>query len=183
MRSLIQQIIGSIKPFDNIEKEHLLNTIQWVKSGEELCRIEKPATPPKHLVSYFVLVDKHTRKILLVDHIKAGLWLPSGGHVEKDEHPADTVKREIQEELNITADFLYSEPVFLTETVTVGETAGHTDISFWYVLKGDSKKEIIYDTEEFNGYKWFDYEEILNTDISKFDPHMHRFTNKLFTQI
>ena len=33
---------------------------------------------------------------------------------------------------------------------------------------------------DFKGYKWFDYQEILNTDISKFDAHMRRFAEKLF---
>ena len=42
----------------------------------------KPDVPPKHLVSYFALVDERRGKLLLVDHKLAGLWLPSGGHVE-----------------------------------------------------------------------------------------------------
>ncbi|MFI5343447.1 MAG: NUDIX domain-containing protein [Chlamydiales bacterium] len=37
----------------------------------------------------------------LVDHKKANLWLPAGGHVEPNEHPRETVKREILEELSI----------------------------------------------------------------------------------
>ncbi|MEU4312510.1 NUDIX domain-containing protein [Nocardia sp. NPDC024068] len=36
--------------------------------------------------------------------IKAGLWLPPGGHVEPDEHPARTACREVAEELGITVD-------------------------------------------------------------------------------
>lgn len=179
MRNEIRQLIASIKPFDALETEHISNALQWVDSDVEIFRIEKPATPPKHLVSYFILVDLRTKKILLVDHIKAGLWLPAGGHVEKDEHPNTTVEREIQEELNLTADFVDKNPFFITQTVTIGKTAGHTDVSFWYVLKADSTKKIIYDPGEFNGYKWFDYKEILDTDILEFDPHMHRFTHKL----
>jgi 8-oxo-dGTP pyrophosphatase MutT (NUDIX family) len=183
MRNIILQIIESIKPFDTLEAEHLLNAVKWIQSGEEIFRLEKPAIPPRHLVSYFVLIDPSRKKILLVDHIKAGLWLPSGGHIEKDEHPAATVEREILEELNCTADFLYPNPIFLTETVTVGKTAGHIDVSLWYALKADSQREIMYDTEEFNGYKWFDYNEILDMEISRFDPHMHRFTKKLFMHL
>lgn len=179
MKTRILNLINSIKPFDPLEAEHISNAIEWINSGAEIFRIEKPATPPKHLVSYFVLIDTDEKKILLIDHKKALLWLPAGGHVEKDEHPNTTVEREIQEELNMQADFLSTNPLFITQTLTVGKTPGHTDVSLWYVLKADSTKEIIYDPGEFNGYKWFDYDEILNTDISKFDPHMHRFTKKL----
>lgn len=178
MREAIQQIIESITPFDEIEAGHISNAVEWVRSGEELCRIEKPDMPPKHLVSYFVVIDPQKEKILLMDHIKAGLWLPSGGHVEKGEHPKITVEREVLEELNMPADFIHDVPLFLTQTVTVGKTAGHTDVSLWYVLRADSEKEIMYDSGEFNGYRWFPYEEILATNIEKFDPHMHRFTMK-----
>lgn len=179
MRNQIKQLIKLIKPLDNLETEHISNAIKWIDSGEEIFRIEKPAIPPKHLVSYFILVDPKKGKIMLVDHIKAGLWLPAGGHVEKDEHPNITVGREIKEELNMPANFINTNPFFITQTVTVGKTAGHTDVSLWYVLSADSEKEIIYDPGEFNGYKWFAFNDILDADISKFDPHMHRFTTKL----
>lgn len=183
MRGTILNIINSIQPFDDIETIHHSAIISWIESGAELFRIEKPSTPPKHLVSYFVLLDPQSKKILLMDHINAELWLPPGGHVEKDEHPGIAAERECMEELNIPADFLYPDPIFLTETITTGKTAGHTDVSLWYVLRGDSEKEIEYDTEEFNGYKWFGYDEILDTDISKLDPHMHRFVRKLTSLI
>ena len=181
MRNQIKSLLSPIKPFDLLEAEHISNAIDWIESGVEIFRIEKPATPPKHLVSYFVLVDLRKEKLLLLDHVKAGLWLPAGGHVEKDENPKATVEREILEELNIPARFLSNDPFFLTQMVTVGKTGGHTDVNFWYVLKGDSKKEIVYDPGEFNGYKWFSFEEILNTDVSKLDPHMHRFAKKLLS--
>lgn len=180
MRDRIRQLVRSIRPLDDLEAEHIVNAIEWIDSGAELCRIEKPATPPKHLVSYFVLIDPRRRKLLLVDHIKAGLWLPAGGHVERHEHPNATVEREIREELNIAADFASGDPLFITQTVTIGTTAGHTDVSLWYVLKADSERAIVYDPEEFNGCRWFAYDEILSTDISTLDPHMHRFSRKLF---
>lgn len=181
MKDIIHQLVSSIKPFDNLEKEHIENTKIWIENSEEIFRIEKPANPPKHLVSYFVLVDRNKKRILLMDHINAGLWLPSGGHVEKGEHPKKTVEREIQEELNLNAAFITNEPFFITQTITVNIGAGHTDVSLWYILSGDSETAIVYDTVEFNGYKWFDYQEILKKDIKYLDPHMHRFTKKLIS--
>lgn len=179
MRAAIQHLISSIKPFDKLEEDHVNDAISWIESGEEIFRIQKPATPPKHLVSYFVLIDKVKKKILLMDHINAGLWLPSGGHVELNEHPKTTVQREIIEELNLSADFISETPFFITQTITVNIGAGHTDVSLWYLLNGNSEEEINYDKNEFNGYKWFDYDEILVSNVNKLDPHMHRFVNKL----
>jgi 8-oxo-dGTP pyrophosphatase MutT (NUDIX family) len=179
MRDEIKKLIEEIKPFDALEKEHILDTIAWIDSGVEIFRIQKPDVPPKHLVSYFVLVDPARKKLLLLDHVKSGLWLPSGGHVEKDEHPKTAVEREIQEELHMSAEFLSENPFFITQAVTVATTKSHRDVSLWYVLKGDSQKEIIYDLGEYTGYHWLGYQEVLDTDIVKLDIHMHRFVNKL----
>ncbi|HET6833936.1 MAG TPA: hypothetical protein VFH30_08700 [Acidimicrobiales bacterium] len=62
-----------------------------MRSGAPIWRTAKPATPPKHLVAYFVLVDSAAHSCLLVDHRLADLWLPTGGHVEPGEDLASTV--------------------------------------------------------------------------------------------
>lgn len=168
-------MIDKIEPFDELEAMQIAFVLTWLNTGVEIFRIEKPATPDIHLVSYFVLVDEKNQKILLVDHKNAKLWLPSGGHVEPDEHPKETVKREILEELGIPADFLYEDPFFLTVTQTVGLTAGHTDVSLWYILKGNSEESLEYDQEEFKGITWFDIDAI---PYERSDPHMKRFIQK-----
>lgn len=181
MRETIRSIIADVVAFDEVEATHIQSSLEWIDSGVEIFRLEKPATPPKHLVSYFVLIDPDRNKLMLVDHIKAELWLPAGGHVEKDEDPKATVRREMQEELALDANFVFEKPIFITETVTVGKTAGHTDVSLWYVVGADSEVSLSYDPAEFSGYMWFSYQEILDTPVNELDPHMHRFTHKLMT--
>lgn len=172
----IKGILNSIVPFDKKEEEHLLFAKEWVNSGAGIFRLIKPATPDPHLVAYFLLLDPVQKKILLVDHKKAGLWLPAGGHVELDEHPEETVKREILEELSVHADFLLQNPFFLTVTKTVGQTAGHTDVSLWYLLKGSVNQTYHFNEEEFCQIRWF-----LPSDVSyeHADPHMKRCIEKL----
>lgn len=176
MRSSIAEIVRSIAPYDALEQEHHAATLAWIDTGAPLCRIKKPATPPQHLVSYFALYDASRQKVLLVDHTKAGLWLPNGGHVEPGEHPNITVMREAQEELQITARFLFPHPIFLTITQTVGRVARHTDVSLWYVLHGDSGQTFQYDQEEFRQIAWF---PLNNLPVPRTDPHMQRFAAKL----
>lgn len=175
-RDRVLECVSSIKPVDALEDQHVQETIIWIQGGAPLFRIEKPAIPERHLVSYFVLYDEEAQKILLVDHIKAGLWLPSGGHVEIDEDPRQTVVRECHEELGVEADFFQDDPLFLTITKTVGMTAGHTDVSLWYVLRGDHQKSYAYDASEFKGIRWFDFDQI-PFDLA--DPHLSRFLEKL----
>ncbi|MBS0651685.1 MAG: NUDIX hydrolase [Verrucomicrobia bacterium] len=176
IRSAIQHIVTSIQPLDLQEAEHLLFTQKWIESGADIFRIAKPDIPDTHLVSYFLLLDQGQNQLLLTDHKKSGLWLPSGGHVEPNEHPNDTVERELLEELGTQAGFLSHEPVFLTVTKTVGKTAGHTDVSLWYVLKGNASETLKYDEEEFHQIQWFSPFDI---PYSRTDPHMERFVRKL----
>jgi 8-oxo-dGTP diphosphatase len=176
LRRDIAQIISLIKPLDPMEREHIDFVHRWLTSGVEIFRTEKPATPETHLVSYFILVSPDQTQVLLVDHKKAELWLPSGGHVDPGEHPKETVKREAKEELGIEAEFLFEEPIFLTVSKTVGNVRQHTDVSLWYVLKGDPKHPLIYDAEEFHQIQWFGIDEI---PLERADPHMKRFVQKL----
>lgn len=174
----VTETLRSITPFDKMEEEHLHFAKEWVQSGAGIFRLVKPATPDPHLVAYFLLLDPMQKKILLVDHKKAGLWLPAGGHVELNEHPKETVKREVLEELSIQADFLLHNPFFLTVTKTVGHTAGHTDVTLWYLLRGYAEKAYHFDEEEFSQVQWF-----LPSDVpyEYADPHMQRCIEKLKT--
>lgn len=97
LRAAIRAETAAIAPWDALEAEHRQAALAWMDAGAELWRREKPATPPEHLCTYFALVDD--AGLLLVDHKKAGLWLPTGGHVDPGEHPRDTVARELFEEL------------------------------------------------------------------------------------
>ncbi len=177
----IRHQVENITPYDSLEKDHINNVLAWIDSGINIFRIEKPDNPPKHLVSYFVLVDPGSRSLLLVDHIKAQLWLPSGGHVEMNEDPRDTVTRELQEELGKDAVFLRNDdkPFFITVNETGGLTPGHVDVSLWYLIRGDAKEFLGFDKTEFNDIEWFTFDEILESDPVIFDRHMPRFTRKL----
>lgn len=172
----IRNLVSNISPLDELEKTHIQDVLDWIDLGVELCRLEKPATPPKHLVSYFALYDSEAKKILLVDHKKSGLWLPAGGHVDPGEHPKETANRELKEELNIELPLLFEQPIFLTSTETVGLTAGHIDVSFWYVFKADSNQELKFDEREFKAIKWF---ALNNLPTERVEPHLQRFVRKL----
>ncbi|WP_068467561.1 NUDIX hydrolase [Candidatus Protochlamydia phocaeensis] len=176
VRFEIQQLVSALTPLDQVEKEHIDFVLRWIESGSELFRTQKPATPATHLVSYFVVVSPEREKILLVDHKKASLWLPPGGHVEPGEHPKETVRREVKEELGIEAEFLFDAPILLTVNQTFGNVAQHTDVSLWYVIQADPDHRFNYDQEEFHQIRWFDLSAI---PLSRTDPHLPRFIQKM----
>ena len=175
MREEIREEVLRITPLDSLEEDSQRDVLAWIDSGAELCRLQKPATPPKHLIAYFVVVDGD--HLLLVDHINAELWLPTGGHVDPGEHPRDTALREASEELSIKGEFLLEGALFLTLTETVGKTAGHTDVSLWYVLRGDRNARLKYDDSEFHSARWFHRNDV---PLRRTDKHLSRFLQKLY---
>ena len=176
IREEIRQLILAIRPLDVVERQHIDFVVKWIDSGVEIFRTHKPATPATHLVSYFLVYAPEQSKVLLVDHKKAELWLPPGGHIEANEHPKETVIREAKEELGIEAEFLFDEPLFVTVNQTVGNITQHCDVSLWYVLKGNPNHEFIYDTDEFNQIRWFEMDAI---PFERSDPHLKRFIEKM----
>ena len=178
------QILAEIKriePLDALEQAHIKDACTWVASGVNIFRIAKPDKPPKHLVSYFILIDPEHKSLLLGDHVRSQLWLPSGGHVELNEHPRETVNRESQEELGKKAVYLRGNdhPFFITVTKTNALTASHTDVSLWYLLRGSVHETINFERREFNDMTWFSFDEILQMNATILDPQMQRFTEKL----
>lgn len=179
MRATLTELLHQIDPHDALEREHLDAALAWIASGAPLYRLRRADDPPRHLVAYFLLYDEGQQKLLLVDHKKAGLWLPAGGHVELDEHPQATVQREVVEELGMAASFLTASPFFLTVTATVGTVARHVDVSFWYVLRGDAAQVPWFDTGEFYQVAWFGLDAL---PLARCDPHLARFAAKLSAQ-
>lgn len=186
IKSKISSIVNSIKPYDKLEEKHIKDIIEWISSGVGIFRIKKDAIPPKHLVSYSVVVDLEKQKILLLDHKKALLMLPSGGHININEMPFEAAQRELYEELEWSLEPIFKNkeiPFFTSVTQTVGISEKHIDVSLWYIFKGDSSQSLNNASnefkKEFEDYHWLDFNEILSMPISRFDPHMHRLVHKL----
>jgi 8-oxo-dGTP pyrophosphatase MutT (NUDIX family) len=106
----------------------------------------------RHLVATVYVV--HDGATALHEHSKLDMWLPPGGHVELDELPHVTARREVQEELGLEvelvapADGIASPTVeslprtqhFLLEDINVcdGEV-GHQHVDFVYYGRADSR--------------------------------------------
>lgn len=179
MRDSLLSLITSITPFDELEQEHQLDALEWIRSGADLYRIQKPDIPPKHLVSYFVVFDPDMNQLLLQHHLLAKRWLPPGGHVDPDEDPTDTVRRECIEELGIEAVFLAKDaPHFITVTPVVDGAKRHVDVSLWYALKASTANKLTIEPDKFSSVTWWDVKDILSMETHKLDPHLHRFIAK-----
>jgi 8-oxo-dGTP diphosphatase len=185
LRAAISGLVAGVRPVDTLEAADQADILEWIGSGQPLFRTASPATPPKHLVVYFVPLDAADRCVLLGDHVKSGLWLPPGGHVEDGEEPRRAVEREAMEELGLQASFhpgIGAElPFFLTVTPTLPTPTGpsHVDISMWFVLACDRAAELRPDPSEFRSVEWLGIDERTRWPTDRFDPQMGRFIGKL----
>ncbi len=174
----VLSLLAGIEPVDDLGAEHKAVALRWLAGTTDIYRRVKPSTPSPHLVSYFLLVDRAAGRVLLCDHRLAALWLPTGGHVEPGEHPADTVRREVVEELGIEARFDAAtgpRPFFLTVTETLAPIpARHTDISLWFALEGNQDQVLHPDPREFKAVRWWSTEELNTAPAAKFEPHLLR---------
>jgi len=175
----VRELVTGIVPADDLESAHRSDTLRWLGATRDIYRRARPATPPRHLVSYAVLLNPRDLSLFLVDHRLAGLRLPPGGHVEPGENPAGTARRETMEELRIEADFSVAgpRPAFLTVTDTVG-AGRHTDVSLWYVIAGDRQTPVRLDPREFTGGRWWTPAQIAAEGPASFEPHLARFLAK-----
>ena len=177
----VRDLVAELAPADDLERAHQADALAWLSGTDDIYRRRRPATPPKHLVSYTVLADPADGALFLIGHRLSGLTLPPGGHVEPGEDPAAAARRETAEELGLAADFSITgpRPLFVTVTRTNGRDSVHTDVSLWYVIAGDRRSPIRLDEREFTGGRWWTPAEIEAADPARFDPHLARFAAKL----
>ena len=93
--------------------------------------------------------------VALHEHEKLDMWLPPGGHLQRDELPHEAAKREVREELgqavelvapvgdleSPTARSIPRPQQFLLEDVTISEQGvGHQHIDFVYYGRVESRE-------------------------------------------
>src|SRR5665811_182421 len=67
----VLELVSQIQPADEIETAHRDDAVAWLKSTDDVFRRVEPKTPPKHLVSYVVVVDPTDLNVFLFDHVIA----------------------------------------------------------------------------------------------------------------
>lgn len=121
----------------------------------------------RHFTATTIIVYKN--KALLHLHKKLGIWIPVGGHIDRDELPQDTALREIKEETGLDVK-LYSpdkQPAManvrqlLKPAYILLEDINqfHQHIDFIYFATSDTDALQPEDGETIN-LKWFTTEEI-----------------------
>ena len=127
-----------------------------------LGRLIKQQNPADHFCSFFLPIDIKSKSIYLGHHIKADDWIPPGGHINPNETPLDTVKREFTEELRYE---LNKEKVELFD-LTIKNVSGNpkhkckVHYDFWYLVY-INKFAFKFDKSEFYQAEWLSIPDAL----------------------
>ncbi len=118
-----------------------------------------------HFCAYFAACDYKNKLVFIGHHIKSGLWLFNGGHIDEGESLSETIKREIDEEWGLDInDLEVSAPSLLTIAEINNPTKQtcrlHLDIWHFVNVNKDSfnpGKEKL--AEEFYTAEWMNLEK------------------------
>jgi len=124
----------------------------------------------------------HEEKILLLFHKKHNKWMAPGGHVEPNETPPETARREALEETGVEVEFITQENIWfhyphaqsierpyhvLLETLpAIGQMPAHQHIDFFYV----ARPKATHTPKEPHEVRWFTLQE-----VQQLIPHQEIF--------
>lgn len=175
-QKFIQNEITSLQNNKNINPVIYLKFLKRLKSLKYL-RTENPIN---HFCAFFLPIDLKKQEIYLGHHKKANDWIPPGGHIEPNEHPLDTIKREIFEELQFKLTTEKIELFDLTiKNIQRPNSICKIHYDLWYLVYME-QTNFIFDPREFYTAKWLtkqqaqtvtqqkDYREIIQKVIELF---------------
>lgn len=139
-------------------KQHLA---KWVRQFWILrwgIRLAVKILVPRHFVGAVGAVFNEEGQVLLVEHVFRPHypWGLPGGWVEHHEHPADTVRRELQEELNMDVEI---GDLLLCELQGAGLNQAPPGLSLAYFCRvgnGRPKATKAHDAYEVLAIEWVD---------------------------
>lgn len=137
----------------------------------------------RHFVATVYVVNDGA--VALHEHDRLDMWLPPGGHVERDELPHEAARREVREELGLDVDLVapvgdLESPTarsiprpqhFLLEDINVHDgEVGHQHVDFVYYGEVDSREVTpAADEASADAWVWFTADE-LRTRADDIEP-------------
>lgn len=139
----------------------------------------------RHFVATVYVVDDGAT--LLHEHRRLGLWLPPGGHVERDELPHEAALREVSEETGLGVALLREhdgvtsptvrplpEPahLLLEDVDVLDDRVAHQHVDFVYYGRADDREiDPPEDERAAEAWEWVTSEEL---GEERFDPDVRR---------
>lgn len=158
MKQIIKNELFKLKDKKHVNQSIYQKFLKRLKHPPTLLRFENPQD---HFCAFFLPFDLKSKSVYLGHHKKADDWIPPGGHIEENEHPLETIKREIVEELDYK---LVNEKIELFD-LTIKDIIDpkrtckvHWDL--WYLVYLN-KVDFKFDKREFYQAEWYPIKKTL----------------------
>lgn len=155
-----------IQELEELIDKSLLDSVSSVfKQRLTEGNLTRDENPESHFCAYFAACDYKAKQLFIGHHIKSGLWLFNGGHIDENETLRETVEREIGEEWGLDAnDLEVGEPSLLTLTEIDNPSKQkcklHLDVwHFVNVDKDNFNPDPLKLAEEFHVASWMSLEK------------------------
>jgi len=117
----------------------------------------------------------YKNKVLLIHHRKLDLWLPVGGHIDKNETPDQALVREVKEEIGIDIEIINQSNIplegnikynlaipFYTNVHSVGD---HDHYGLFFVCKAKNPDQLKINNVELINFNWFSKNDLNENHI------------------
>ena len=163
MKSIFSKEASKLKNKSYVDQIILQKFLTRISSDKPFF---KSQNAKDHFGSFLLPIHKKTRQTYVGHHIKAGIWLPPGGHIEENESPEQAMRREFQEELGYK---LTDEKVELFN-LSITYYQNHRHYDFWYLIYTDLQ-DFSLDKGEFYEGKWISVDEVFSyMNVKEYTP-------------
>jgi len=165
VKQILKREISKLKNKAHVDQKVLQKFLQRLK--HKSLGLLKHESLHDHFCTFFLPVHLKSKSVYLGHHIKADDWIPPGGHIEPDEHPLDTIKREFLEELKHE---LMDEKIELFDIGIklidnpLHNCKAHWDL--WYLVHTD-KINFRFTKKEYYHASWFKLEKAVTLTQDK----------------
>lgn len=99
-------------------------------------------------------------RVLLIRHLRLGIWLPPGGELVPGETPLEAARRELREETGLEGRFPITSDVEGTPPGLIGyeeHIAGSKGLHMNFVFVADVDTDEVRPNDEFEEWRWVDH--------------------------
>lgn len=121
--------------------------------------LTRDENPKSHFCVYTLPYNPEEKKVFIVHHKKAGLWIAPGGHIDRGEQLLQTLNRETNEELGVKDSFKELPPPFLLTITAIDNLVQpcKTHYDIWFLFPTDGSNFCV-NPEEFYDARWLTVE-------------------------
>lgn len=108
-------------------------------------------------------IIKKNGKILILDRLKPPFgWACPAGHINKDETPEETLKREVKEEVGL--EIIKSNVIFYSANVP-NQCRRGVNFHDWYIFECKIKGSVSLNAAEAKNFMWCSVDELFNLNL------------------